>query len=810
MYSDDYNNEDTEETEGIKNESTLSNFYNNNKKLVWVLGIVIILILLLSILTKGSGKKNQGEITYDITFDTEGEIVLSVGLSTNLKATVENDSKATIKWSIDDSNVASIDGGNTVNIKGESIGKTKLTATYIVNKTNEPITKTKEVTVIEGDASIKLESVEFKKGDLYMPVGAKYKIKPVIKPTKARIDSKEYTSSDENVVVVDNNGEVTAVGEGTATITLNVNGEEFVRELTVYVDRNQTKTEIIVTPTKIKLDGELLSIKIGESHKLKYTVELEEADTEKLIWKSSDEDIVTVDVDGKIKGIKEGTATITVKAVNGEKDSIDIEVKEDIIEPTSIELSQGDMYLTVGQSQTITPIVNPDNASNKALSFMILDPRIAYSVPNENGTQATITGLSGGSTVLVIASATNSGVEKRVNVIVTDTSTPVPTPTTPSGPTSPTSTPAPIVTPVVEYTVRFNTNGAGSINPITVVSGETIGYNMPSNPTKANYIFDGWYKESSFINKFNSSTRVSSNMTIYAKWIPSIKQATASDIIVDVGDTKKIVVSHPSNMESYTFSSNSTSIATVTSNGGQVKGVGEGTTTINITGSKSGDSITVNVKVNTPLVNLTVTPNGPDNCNYIGLLSGHSGSCTTNKLSEKIPSTQGTTHYYIANTVKVVDRSGTDVTNAYNIKKEKKYIKDNTGVCEKNKISFTTKSQNSTSGEMGNQYSFSPDNVNAVVYCFGDCRIDDFIKYGATYKYNGYNNLLSSEGTISGTWYFTNRNDFSSSTVLYKSGRSYPKVMLFFANASLSSTNPISCSSIAESTSYLSFNVSGY
>ena len=443
MYNDDYNNEETEE---VKNESTLSSFYNNNKKIIWALGIVIIVILLLSILTKGSGKKTPEDITYDITFDVEEEIVLAVGASTNLKATVENDPKATIKWSIDDSNVASIDGGNTVNIKGESIGKTKLTATYTNDRLDEPITKSKEVTVIEGDASIKLESVEFKKGDLYMPVGAKYKIKPVIKPTKARIDSKEYTSSDENVVVVDNNGEVTAVGEGTATITLNVNGEEFVKELQVYVDRSQTKTEIIVTPTEIMLNGEVIKIKMGETHKLKYTVAPEEADTEKLIWKSSDDSIVSVDVDGKIKGIKEGTATITVKAVNGQKDSIDVEVDKDIVEVTSINLTSGDIYLTEGQSITITPIVSPNNASNKTLSFRSLNESIAMSQENETGTQSTIIGISAGTTAIVITSTNN--IETRVNVIVSSSSTPTPTqtPTSPPGPVV-TSTPRPTFTP---------------------------------------------------------------------------------------------------------------------------------------------------------------------------------------------------------------------------------------------------------------------------------------------------------------------------------------------------------------------------
>ena len=68
------------------------------------------------------------------------------------------------------------------------------------------------------------------------------------------------------------------------------------------------------------------------------------------------------------------------------------------------------------------------------------------------------------------------------------------------------------------YTVTFNSNGGSTVNQITgVASGTTIA--KPADPTKANSIFDGWYKEAGLTNAWNFTTdTVTQNITLYAKW----------------------------------------------------------------------------------------------------------------------------------------------------------------------------------------------------------------------------------------------------------------------------------------------------
>ena len=70
-------------------------------------------------------------------------------------------------------------------------------------------------------------------------------------------------------------------------------------------------------------------------------------------------------------------------------------------------------------------------------------------------------------------------------------------------------------TPSYTYNVTFNSNGGSTVSPITVMDGST--FEIPY-PTRTNYIFDGWYKENSLINKWTESTIVTENITLYAKW----------------------------------------------------------------------------------------------------------------------------------------------------------------------------------------------------------------------------------------------------------------------------------------------------
>ena len=75
-------------------------------------------------------------------------------------------------------------------------------------------------------------------------------------------------------------------------------------------------------------------------------------------------------------------------------------------------------------------------------------------------------------------------------------------------------------TPVVTYQVTFDSNGGSSVAAQTVNDGSTA--TQPTAPTLANNTFAGWYTDNNtFINSFNFSTAITSDITLYAKWTPT-------------------------------------------------------------------------------------------------------------------------------------------------------------------------------------------------------------------------------------------------------------------------------------------------
>ena len=148
---------------------------------------------------------------------------------------------------------------------------------------------------------------------------------------------------------------------------------------------------------------------------------------------------------------------------------------------------------------------------------------------------------------------------------------------------------------VDELTITYEANGGTDCPTEKVIpKGDSIG-ELPQ-PIKDKYVLEGWYRESTFVNKVDSSYVPKKDITIYAKWLKSVKGATItpSEININASEKETIVVSNVE--EPYTFSSNDESVAKVDSNG-VVTGVAEGETTITITGTLSGETKTVPVVV---------------------------------------------------------------------------------------------------------------------------------------------------------------------------------------------------------------------
>lgn len=67
-------------------------------------------------------------------------------------------------------------------------------------------------------------------------------------------------------------------------------------------------------------------------------------------------------------------------------------------------------------------------------------------------------------------------------------------------------------------TVTFDSQGGSSVSPITnIKKGDSI--TLPTNPTMNDYFFGGWYTQKACITKFSSDSEITSDITLYAKWV---------------------------------------------------------------------------------------------------------------------------------------------------------------------------------------------------------------------------------------------------------------------------------------------------
>jgi len=101
------------------------------------------------------------------------------------------------------------------------------------------------------------------------------------------------------------------------------------------------------------------------------------------------------------------------------------------------------------------------------------------------------------------------------------------------------------------YTVTFNSNGGSSVAKITGVSnGAKI--TEPTAPTRSEFTFDGWYKETGLINIWNfASDIVTSNITLYAKWTssePELTEASTVDIVLPEKFTGSVSIEFPAGL----------------------------------------------------------------------------------------------------------------------------------------------------------------------------------------------------------------------------------------------------------------------
>ena len=165
-----------------------------------------------------------------------------------------------------------------------------------------------------------------------------------------------WTSSDESVATVDETGTVTAVAAGEAEITAAVKDTKMqdVCVITVKVSAKELKVP------------DTLDVKLNDTDEtaIEAKCEPEDASNISFDFASSDEEVATVDKDGKVKVLKAGECDITTTLMqDGEKVTEKTTHVKAFYEVESITLDSNEGKLTVGNSHTIKATVAPEEVS---------------------------------------------------------------------------------------------------------------------------------------------------------------------------------------------------------------------------------------------------------------------------------------------------------------------------------------------------------------------------------------------------------------------------------------------------------------
>jgi len=235
-------------------------------------------------------------------------VTIFTGETTTLTATVlpENATNKSITWTSSDETIATVDNGEVTGIKD---GKAIITA-KADNKTAscEVTVKTKIIEV----ESITLDS------SASILVGGTKTLSVTVLPENATDKTITWTTSDETIATVSDDGLITGVKEGTVIITAISNNQKT-------ATCNLTVTTEKIEVTSITID-ETATITVGETKTLIATVLPENATDKTVTWTSADETIATVS-GGVVTGVKTGSVTITASA-DGKSDSCSVTVKE--------------------------------------------------------------------------------------------------------------------------------------------------------------------------------------------------------------------------------------------------------------------------------------------------------------------------------------------------------------------------------------------------------------------------------------------------------------------------------------------------
>ena len=492
--------------------------------------------------------------------------------SETLYATIapDNATNQAVTWSSSNTSVATVDGNG--NVTGVGIGSAWITVTTVDGGYQDSCNVTVSTVSVTG-VSLNKSTTTLSKNDNETLIAT-------VTPANATNKAVTWSSSNTGVVTVDSTGKVRSGNTvGTATITVRTNDGGYTATCRVYVTNKRVSS--------VTLNKHSLSLLVGETSTLTATVgpNSPTPDFRTVTWSSSDTSVATVSTSGVVTGVAPGSAVITVTTDEGGlTDTCQVTVA---VKPvTSVSLNKSATTINSGSSETLIATVYPTNATNKAVTWSSSNTSVA--TVSDSGV---VTGVAAGNATITVRTA-DGGFTATCQVTVTESVTGVSlnkSSTTINKGSSETLT----ATVAPSNATNKNVTWSSSNTSVATVNGSgTVTGVAGGSATITVRTADGGFTATCQVTVIVPVTSVSLNKS--ATTIRAGSSETLTATVYPADATNKTV----------TWSSNNTSVATVSS--GIVTGVSAGSATITVRTADGGFTATCQVTVTVPVSSVSL------------------------------------------------------------------------------------------------------------------------------------------------------------------------------------------------------------
>lgn len=247
---------------------------------------------------------------------------------------------------------------------------------------------------------------------LTLTKGQTQKLTATVAPANATNKTVTWKTSDKNVATVSENGLVTAVGGGDATITCTAQDGSGVKAT--------CKVTVTVPVSGIQLSQTSAALTVGDTLTLTKTIYPSDATNQAVTWTSSSDAVASVDSNGKITAKTAGSAVITCKSVsdNSVVGICNVTVKAKVQTPSEIKvnkitLNKTTASVTKGKTLQLTATVTPGNATKKEVKWSTSNKNVAMV-----STSGLVTAKSAGTAIITCTAKDESNVKATCKITV--------------------------------------------------------------------------------------------------------------------------------------------------------------------------------------------------------------------------------------------------------------------------------------------------------------------------------------------------------------------------------------------------------